>query len=296
MNMKKLIIMMLILALLCPMAMAETGAPQFTAEAYPIVDGSTATLPLSYALMQAVTGCTEEEAKIAIRHTKTTDSFYSLIYGSADLLIVYEPNAVVFEAAQEANVELEMAAIGRDAMVFLINEDNPVETLTHDQIIDIYTGKTLNWKDVGGDDLDIIAYQRVEDSGSQVMMRKQVMQGIEMADAPTELRTGEMGELIDGIAAYKNTGNAIGYSVYYYVANMYMQEGVRLVNINGVVPCNDSIASGEYPYTQDFYAVIRADTPADAPARQLFDFLQTAEGKSLIENAGYVPTPLPAAE
>ena len=133
-----------------------------------------------------------------------------------------------------------------------------------------------------------MAYQRVENSGSQVMMEKQCMQGVEMMDAPVERRPSEMGELVDEIASYRNTADAIGYSVYYYIKNMYMQEGVKLLSVNGVAPANETIAAGEYPFTQPFYAVIRADAAEDSPARQLYSWLTTDEGRALIEQAGYV--------
>ena len=71
---------------------------------------------------------------------------------------------------------------------------------------------------------------------------------------------------------------------------MYMQEGIKLLKVNGVMPSNETIASGEYPYRQPFYAVIRADEPESSPARQLFNWLTTTEGKALIEKAGYVAT------
>ena len=96
-------------------------------------------------------------------------------------------------------------------------------------------------------------------------------------------------ELIDAIAAYRNTADAIGYSVYYYAANMYMQSGVKLLSVNDVAPTNETIASGAYPFTQQFYAVIRADEPADSPARLLYNWLTTDEGRDLIAGAGYVP-------
>ena len=120
------------------------------------------------------------------------------------------------------------------------------------------------------------------------MMRAQVMKDTEMMDAPKELRTAEMGELVDAIASYRNTANSIGYSVYYYIDNMYMKEGIKLLKVDGVAPTNATIASGEYPYRQPFYAVIRADAPADSPARQLYDFLATPEGRKLVADAGYV--------
>lgn len=285
--MKKLLSIMMVLAMTAGLC-AYAECPKFDEEDYPHVDGSTATLPLSYLLMQTATGVDEATAKTAIKHTKTTASFYALIEGEADLLLVYEPSQEAWDAASAAGVALDYQPIGLDAPVFLINEGNPVESLTHEEIVGIYTGEITNWAQIGGEDLPIVAYQRVETSGSQVMMKAQVMGDTPMMDAPMEYRTTEMGELVDAIASYRNTANAIGYSVYYYIDNMYMQQGVKLLAVNGVAPTNATIASGEYPYRQPFYAVIRADEPEDSPARQLFDWLATDEGRALIEQAGYV--------
>ena len=294
--MKKTAWIALTLALLLAAPAALAAAPQMAVDDYPIVDGSTATLPLSYALMEAATGCTADVAESAITHSKTTESFYSLIYGSADLLLVYAPSQDAYDSAKSENVKLLMKPIGRDALVFLVNPANPVQSLTRDQLIDIYTGKAVNWKDVGGDDLAIVAYQRIENSGSQVMMEKQVMKGTPMTDAPKELRTDEMAELIDVVASYKDSPSAIGYSVYYYVHNMYSNENIKLIQVGGVAPGNDTIASGAYPFTQDFYAVIRADAPAGSPQRKLYDWLTTDEGQSLITGAGYVAVTGPEIE
>ena len=111
-----------------------------------------------------------------------------------------------------------------------------------------------------------------------------------MVDAPMEYRPAEMAGLVEEIASYRNTADAIGYSIYYYVTEMYIQEGIKLLSVDGVAPTNQSISAGEYPYLQYNYAVVRADEPEDSPARQLFDYLLTPEGKALMEQCGYVPT------
>ena len=285
--MKKLTFVALLMAIFLAVP-ALAAAPEADVNNYPIVDGSTATLPLSYALMQATTGCTEDVAMSAISHSKTTESFYALADGRADLLLVYQPSQDAFDYAQQMGVKLKVKPIGRDALVFLVNPENKVQSLTRDQLIDIYTGKTVNWKDLGGDDLDIIAYQRIENSGSQVMMEKQVMKGIPMMDAPKELRTDEMAELIDVVASYKDAPSAIGYSVYYYVHNMYSNANIRLLQVGGVAADNQHIVSGEYPFAQDFYAVVREDAPKDSIQGKLFDWLTTNDGQALITGAGYV--------
>ena len=285
--MKRCLALLLALCLFCAPALGE--CPQFAPEDYPRVDGSTSMLPLSRALMMAATGISAQEAELRVSHSKTTLSFYALVSGEADLLLVARPAEEAFAYADEMGVVMEMRPIGVDALVFLTSDKNPVDSLTQAQAVGIYTGRITNWKEVGGADAEIIAYQRNEAAGSQVMMENVVMDGEPMMDAPMEYRPSEMGALVDEVASYRNSASAIGYSVYYYVTEMYMREGVKLLAIDGVTPSNETIASGEYPYTQYNYAVIRADEPENSPARQLFDFLTTPEGKALMAAQGYVP-------
>ena len=285
--MKRFLALLLALCLLGGFALGE--CPRFSLEEYPHVDGSTSMLPLSRALMMASTGVSAQEAELRISHTKTTLSFYALVSGEADLLLVARPAQEAFDYAEDMGVELEMRPIGVDALVFLTSDKNPVDSLTQRQAVGIYTGAITNWKEVGGADAEIVAYQRNETSGSQVMMENVVMDGQPMTDAPKEYRPSEMGALVDEVASYRNSADAIGYSVYYYVTEMYLREGVKLLAIDGVAPSNETIASGEYPYTQYNYAVIRKDEREDSPARQLFDFLTTPEGKALMAAQGYVP-------
>ena len=285
--MKRFLALLLALCLLGGFALGE--CPRFSMEEYPHVDGSTSMLPLSRALMMASTGVSAQEAELRISHSKTTLSFYALVSGEADLLLVARPAQEAFDYAEDMGVELEMRPIGVDALVFLTSDKNPVDSLTQQQAVGIYTGAITNWKEVGGADAEIVAYQRNVTSGSQVMMENVVMDGQLMTDAPKEYRPSEMGALVDEVASYRNSADAIGYSVYYYVTEMYLREGVKLLAIDGVAPSNETIASGEYPYTQYNYAVIRKDEREDSPARQLFDFLTTPEGKALMAAQGYVP-------
>ena len=192
------------------------------------------------------------------------------------------------EELQEAGAQLEQKPIGRDALVFIVNENNPVQSLTRQQLKDIYAGTITNWKDVGGDDLAIVPFQRGEDSGSQTLFRKLLIQDGELMDPPTELAPAAMGELVDSIAAYNNSANAIGFSVYYYIDQMYSQPGLRLLAVDGVTPSNDTIASESYPLCNEFYAVLHADAAADSPERQLYDWLDTAAGQDCIKKSGYV--------
>ena len=265
----------------------------FTVEDFPKLDGSTACIPLMAQMMADTTGIDLEVAQSGISVSTTAYAWENFgLYPdeeyTARMLVVYEAPDYVKEELKEANAQLEQKPIGRDALVFIVNENNPVKSLTRQQLKDIYAGKITNWKEVGGEDLAIVPFQRGEDSGSQTLFRKLLIQGGELMDPPTELAPAAMGELVDSIAAYNNSANAIGFSVYYYIDQMYSQPGLRLLAVDGVTPGNDTIADESYPLCNEFYAVVHADAAPDSPQRKVYDWLSTDEGRRCIETAGYV--------
>ena len=268
----------------------STSEPLLSIDEYPAVDGSTATMPLMAAVLQKVCGIDAEQAESYVYASKTSQSWLALSNGDADLLLVYEaPESTKEQLA--AGPELEVTAIGRDALVFIVNEQNPIESLTQDQLRDIYTGTVTNWSELGGNDQSIVAFQRDETSGSQTLFEKLLVgdRDLTLMDPPTELRPGMMGALVDGLASYNNEGNAIGYSVYYYISEMYAQPGLKLIGVDGVQPEYDTIADNSYPLCNEFYVAIRADEPEDSPTRKLYNWICSDEGKQTLIDAGYVP-------
>ncbi|MCL2454434.1 MAG: substrate-binding domain-containing protein [Micrococcales bacterium] len=262
--------------------------PIMTPEEFPRMDGSTANIPLGSLVLQRTTGLDAATADNSIQFNTTSRAYERLAEGEVDLILAYEPSAETRAKVDPRGRNLESHAIGRDALVFLTNEDNPVDSLTAEQVRDIYTGKITSWSQVGGPDVPIMAFQRPEVSGSQTLMRKLVMGDATMTDPPTELVAAEMGSLVDGVASYANSSNALGYSVFYYVSNQYAVDGIKLIAIDGVTPSNETIADGTYPWVNEFYVVVRADEPADSPARKIVEWLGTDPGRQTIKDAGYV--------
>lgn len=266
-----------------------TASLQLSLEEYPVMDGSTANLPMMAEVMSQVCGITLEEAEELTNCAKTPQAWENLVNGTSDILLVYEAAEDTKKVLEESGVELEITPVGRDALVFINNEKNPVDNLTQKQLIDIYTGKITNWNEVGGDNLDIAAYQRVETSGSQSLFMKLLMKDIEPVNAPREYRPSEMGELIDELASYNNEGSALGYSVFYYASYMYQQPGLKMIAVDGVNPSDETIADGSYPLLNEYYVAIRAEEPEDSPACLLRDWILSDEGKAAIIKAGYIP-------
>jgi len=277
-----------------PPAQEETAPKRgefvFTRENFPRMDGSTSTAPLAEAAACVLLGEPREDVSDLAVFNKTTQSFRNLAAGLCDILIVSEPAPEVFDELREQGFAYEIAPIATDALVFVVNAGNPVNSLTLKQIQKIYTGNVTNWKDVGGDDIEIAAFQRNEEAGSQVLMEKLVMAGHDMTSAPRqEIRVAfGMGELITAIKGFDGAANAIGYTVFYYAEDMKMAEGLKIIAVNGIKPNTDTIRSGEYPFLNPYYTVIGANEPEDSPVRIMFDWLQSGEGQALISHEGYV--------
>lgn len=260
----------------------------FTRKNFPRMDGSTSMVPLGEAIASVLLGESREAVSDLTQFNRTTQSFRNLMAGQCDILIVGEPNADVYTDMETQGFDADIETIATDALIFVVNENNPVNNLTTEQVRKIYSGEITNWSEVGGNDAPIVAFQRNKSAGSQALMVKLVMQDTPLAEAPLEYVADDMGMLMESVKSYDNSANAIGYSVYYYANDMKMAQGLKILSIDGVQPNAQTIRSGEYPHRNAYYCVIPADAPVDSPNRILYDWLMTDEGQHLIAGEGYV--------
>ena len=262
----------------------------FTRENFPRMDGSTSTAPLAEAAATVLLGEPREAVAELVDFSRTTQSFRNLADGLCDILIVSEPAPEVFDELRAMDFEIEMAPIALDALVFVVNSGNPVDNLTHQQIQRIYTGRITNWSEVGGDDIDIVPFQRNAEAGSQVLMEKLVMDGLRMTAAPEQsfMTAFGMGEMISAMKGFDGSASAIGFTVFFFAEDMGMAEGLKIIAVDGVTPSAETIRSGEYPFLNPYYAVIGAKEPENSPARIMWDWLQSGDGQKLVSLEGYV--------
>lgn len=260
--------------------------PLYTDENYPKVDGSTATAPLAEAFEANFKGKKIDE--VNVEHSKTHKAYEKLINKELDLILVTSPSEDEEKLAEKANVELEVTKVVNEGFVFFLNKNNPVDSLTVEQIQKIYSGEITNWKEVGGNDEEIIAYQRPKNSGSQTGMLDLVMKDKKIKDAPKEDIAMSMSDIIDAVSNYDNKESAIGYSYYYYANTMYLSDEIKLLKVNGVEPNNDTIKNGEYPILTAYYIVNRKDD-ISSEAESLKENMLSTRGQKVAEEAGYVP-------
>lgn len=253
----------------------------------PRMDGATALYPLYAAIAQEVYPNRDYplyDSEVSL--TQTQEAYKRLINGEVDIIFAAPPSEGQKSVARRNGRELKLTPIGREAFVFFVNGENPVEALTTEQIRDIYSGEITRWNQVGGESKSIRAFQRPEDSGSQTML-EQVMDGRQLADPPRENRVSGMGGIIKRTADYRNYKNALGFSFLFYATEMVRDGDIRLLAIDGVVPERTTIANGEYPLATEFYAVTAgSDNPNIDP---LIEWILSPQGQKLVELTGYTP-------
>ena len=258
----------------------------FSINNYPKIDGIGATEPLAEAFKANFTGV--DIADIDIEHSKENNAFVNLINGNTDLILIEYPTEQEKKLAEDKGIKLEIVPIANDAFVFMVNKNNLVENLSLGQIQNIYSGKTKNWKDIGGNDITIKAFQRPENSRNQNKMSNDIMKGLKMIQPIKKTISQGRTEIIDVVSDYDNSESSIGFGYYYYITNMYTKDNMKLVSIDGTKPTYDNIRTGLYNLQTKYYAIIRKDEPENSNTRKLLNAMISEKGQNIVKEAGYV--------
>ena len=153
-----------------------------------------------------------------------------------------------------------------------------VKSLTKQQLADIFTAKTKNWKEVGGPDEEIVLVTRPATSGTRALFKQYALDGAEEASNKS-LETDDSGTLLQTVAQHKG---AIGYvALSYLVGN----DTVKTVGIDGVDPTLENTYSGKYPVWGYEHMYTRGE--ADGAAKALIEYMQSDEYGQVMEGLGY---------
>ena len=282
-------------------SLPEESALQLTYEeaASIRIDGATALYPVYASFARnAFAPSTEyytwgEDRAYTLDCSSTSLAYNHLVCGDADVIFCAAPSDQQVKAAEAIGVQLHLTPIGREAFVFFVNSKNPVTGLTVEQIQRIYTGEITNWRDVGGRNQKIRAYQRDEGSGSQTALQL-VMAGLPLMEPDKEEIVDGMGGIINRVAAYRNYDGALGFTFRFYSNEMVGNNQIRLLALNGVEPTKDTIRDGSYPISSYFYAVTASPIGEPAPEetnptlKAFLDWCQGPQGQWIVEEVGYV--------
>ena len=254
-------------------------------ENLPRLDGAAAVFPVYSAFVNATYPNTTKLNDGVFEYNNTVRGYSLLAQKETDIFFGGYPSEEQIDFARENNTEFEYTEIAKEAFVFFVHKDNPIESLTTEEIKKIYSGEITNWKDVGGRDEEIVAFQRNEGSGSQSMLLR-FMDGSPIMKAPTEQVNDLMSGIIDQVSDYKNKTNSIGFSFRYYMEGIIKNPNVKILKIDGIEPNIENIREEKYPITGALYAVTYKDNNNEN-VQKLLDWILSSEGQEIIEKTGY---------
>lgn len=256
-------------------------------ESLPRLDGATAMYPLYAAFVEATYPKGEYlPYNSRVQVSRTPEAYQNLIAGDVDLIFVAAPSISQEWQAEKEGLTFDMTPIGREAFVFFVHRKNKIDNLTLEQVKKIYAGEITNWREVGGEDEAIRAFQRPADSGSQTTLEK-LMGNTPIMEAPTEDVASGMGGIIREVSQYRNYKNALGFTFRYYSTEMVGNKKIKLLSIDGVAPTKENIQNGTYPLVSEFYAITAGTENQNV--QKLIDWILSEEGQAMVEKVGYVP-------
>lgn len=179
---------------------------------------------------------------------------------------------------EEVAKGLEGTVIAYDGIAIIVNPENAVDDLTIEEIAKIYTGEITNWKELGGQDAEIVRIGREAGSGTRDGFES-ITETAEKCKYRQELTS--TGDVITTVA-----GNpaAIGYA-----SLASVKDSVKALKVDGVAPSEEAIKDGSYKVQRNFVLVTKEDTKLSDAAQKFFDYTISSDASEIIRQAGAVP-------
>ena len=277
--MKKIISIVLVLACAATLlaGCGSTGTPSTSGSTDTAVTGSVATDGSTS--MEKVIGALGEAfmnnnsgASFTYNPTGSGSGITAVGEGRCDIGL--SSRALKDEEKAEGLVETVLAY---DGIAMVVNPANPVSDLTVEQIAAIYTGEITNWKEVGGNDAEIVLIGREAGSGTR--------DGFESITGTAEAckYRQELTSTGDVIATVASNPDAIGYA-----SLAALKDTVKALSVSGVTPTEETVKDGSYVIQRPFVLVTKDGTALSATAQKFFDFALSADAADIIAAAGAV--------
>lgn len=183
----------------------------------------------------------------------------------------------------EESADLQHVLLGHDGLAMIVHKSNPVPSLTKTQVIDIYSGKITNWKELGGPDLAINVVSKAEGRSTLEIFSHYF--GLPYKEIKAHVVIGDNQQ---GIQMVSGSPASIGY-VSIGTAEFEAEHGasIRLVPLDGHVPSTAAVAQGSYPLSRELNLVFKAKNKPQLDS--LLTFASSPEGQELAKKQFFVP-------
>ena len=241
------------------------------------IKGSTTVLPIAQKAAEAYMKG-NPNAKITVSGGGSGNGIKAIIDGTTDIA-----DSSRFIKDKEAQLAMEKGVypvpfrVALDCLVPVIHPKNKVTNLTSDQLKDIYMGKITNWKEVGGEDKEIVVVSRDTSSGTFEAWKDMIMKDEKVVQSA--LTVPSSGAIVQTIA---KTETAIGYVGYGYIT-----KDIKALSVNGIAGGVETTLSGAYPISRPLFMFTKGWPEGET--LDFINFVVSKKGQELVKEAGFIP-------
>ncbi|MBG0777614.1 MAG: phosphate ABC transporter substrate-binding protein [Desulfovibrionaceae bacterium] len=242
------------------------------------VKGSTTIFPIMQKWVEAFMKA-HPETKISVSGGGSSNGIKAILDGTTDIAMASRKmKDKEITAAKEKNVDAKEIVVALDAVLPIVHPSNPVSDLSIAQLQGIYTGAIKNWKEVGGEDKNIVVISRDTSSGTYETWGHFVI-GKGNRVTPAALLQASSGAVLQAVAKNKA---AISYDGIGYV-----NKTVKALKVNGIAGTATTAKSGEFPVSRELQIYTNGEPKGEL--KSFVDFCLSAEGQKYVSEAGFIP-------
>ncbi len=258
------------------LAFLMAGAGTLFAETI-VIKGSTTVLPIAQAALEAYMKA-NPGAKISLSGGGSGEGIKALIDKSTDIATSSrEIKESEIALAKSKGVNPTAAVVAIDAIVPIVNPKNRVRDLTIDQLSQIYQGKITNWKEVGGDDLQIVVISRDSSSGTFESWNELVLNRAKVT--PRAQLQASNGAIVQTVSKNRY---ALG-----YIGIGYLDKTVKALTVGGVPASATTAIAKTYPISRPLYMYTNGEPKGETA--KFIAFVLGSEGQKIVAREGFVP-------
>lgn len=242
-----------------------------------VIKGSTTVLPITQKAAEAYREI--EKVSFSIEGSGSGNGIKALIDGSCEIAnSSREMKDKELESAKEKGIKVKEIVVAYDMIVPVVHPSNPIKNITMDQLKAIYDGSISNWKELGGNDENIVIISRDTSSGTYEVWHEKVMQKSDVRkDALLQSSNGAI------VSAVSTNKKAIG-----YIGFGYLNETVNPLKVNNVDGTLENGKSGRFPISRKLFMYINSEK-ISGQSKKFVDYLIGKEGQKLVKEAGFIP-------
>jgi phosphate transport system substrate-binding protein len=242
-----------------------------------VIKGSTTVLPIAQAALEAYMKA-NKDVQISLSGAGSGDGIKALIDKTTDIAnSSREIKKEEISLAETKGVKPVTHVVAYDALIPVVHPNNKVKDLSIDQLSQIYQGKIINWKEVGGDDLKIVVVSRDSSSGTFESWDHFVMKKAKVS--PRAQMMASNGAVVTAIAKNRY---AIG-----YLGIGYINKSVKPLQIDGVAGSAQTVLSQKYPLARELYMYTNGEPTGEVA--KFIAFMKSPQGQNIVKKVGFVP-------